>query len=85
MPRPMPVPTVAPSAVLGGGLVIGLVLGRAWGRRRQPPPVAPELLEQRLRLLELEAEQTSAEVPRLLAAPEFMHELRRPRVRRSAA
>ena len=48
--------------VLGGGLVIGLFLERAWGRRRrrQPPPVAPELLEQRVRLLELEAEQTSA-------------------------
>jgi hypothetical protein len=72
--------------VLSCGIALGVVVGRNWKRR--PPagaPEPPELLQNRVALLEQELDITSAELRRLTDDRAFMRELRPPRDSAAAA
>lgn len=72
--------------ILGCGATLGVIVGRNWRRRtRGPAPVPPDLLHQRVLLLERELEDTGAEVRRLAEERDFMRDLRGPHVRGAAA
>ena len=72
--------------VLSCGIALGVVVGRNWKRR--PPagaPEPPELLQNRVALLEQELDITSAELRRLTDDRAFMRELQPPRDSAAAA
>ena len=72
--------------VLSCGVGLGTVLGRNLLRRRHAPiPEPPDLLQQRVALLEQELDATVAQLARLTEEREFMRELERPRPQGVAA
>ncbi len=72
--------------VLSCGVVLGTVIGRNLLRRRpSPTPEPPELLQQRVALLEQELDQTVSQLARLTEERDFMRELKRPRTHGVAA
>ena len=72
--------------VLSCGVGLGTVLGRNLLRRRHAPiPEPPDLLQQRVALLEQELDETVAQLARLTEEREFMRELVRPRPKSIAA
>ena len=72
--------------VLGCGVVLGTVLGRNLLRRRQAPaPEPPDLLQQRVALLEQELDHTVTQLARLTEERDFVRELKRPRPQGFAA
>ena len=72
--------------VLTCGVALGVIAGRRWSRPSSTTtPEPPDLPQQRVTLLELELDQASRELERLLADREYMRELRPPRPRSAAA
>ena len=65
--------------VLSCGVALGVVVGRSWKRRPPGGAPEPELLQNRVALLEQELDVTSAELRRLTDDRAFMRELRPPR------
>jgi len=72
--------------VLSCGVVLGTVIGRnLLGRRQAPTPEPPELLQQRVALLEQELDLTVSQLARLTEERDFMRELKRSRTQGVAA
>ena len=65
--------------VLSCGVALGVVVGRNLKRRPPASPLEPELLQNRVALLEQELDAATAELGRLTDDRAFMRELRSPR------